>query len=199
MFRYDIINYLIKKYNYKSYLEIGVRDSRKCFDKIIVDKKTAVDPKFINKPNSENSISYEMTSDDFFKINNEKYDIIFIDGMHEDSYVYRDIENSLKFVNDNGYIILHDCNPIKESHQFSYDKYDGKSTWNGTVWKAFVRFRNNENLLMTTIDTDHGMGCIKKGKQKSLNIEDKDLCWEKFIIHKKEWLNLIPKQQLNLL
>ena len=32
--RTEIINYLIKKYSYKTYLEIGVRDPKTNFDKI---------------------------------------------------------------------------------------------------------------------------------------------------------------------
>ena len=43
MRRYDIINSLIRKHNYKTYLEIGVRDNF-CFDKIKIKDKSGVDP-----------------------------------------------------------------------------------------------------------------------------------------------------------
>ena len=54
-----------------------------------------------------------MTSDDFFRDNKEKFDLIFIDGLHETNQVDRDIENSLKFINKGGTILLHDCLPKK--------------------------------------------------------------------------------------
>ena len=38
-----------------------------------------------------------MTSDEFFKQNEDTYDVIFIDGLHTSDAVYRDINNSLKF------------------------------------------------------------------------------------------------------
>jgi len=38
MYRYDIINALIRKNKYKTYLEIGVRDNH-CFNKINIKDK----------------------------------------------------------------------------------------------------------------------------------------------------------------
>jgi hypothetical protein len=42
-----------------------------------------------------------MTSDEFFEINKSTYDIIFIDGLHIDEQVERDIINGLKILNLN--------------------------------------------------------------------------------------------------
>ncbi len=56
-------------------------------------------------------INYEMTSNEFFaleKIQNKKYDVIFIDGLHETTQVDIDIQNSLKHLNEGGFILLHD-------------------------------------------------------------------------------------------
>ena len=39
MNRYDIINNLIQKYDYKTYLEIGVRNSDECFNLLIHQSK----------------------------------------------------------------------------------------------------------------------------------------------------------------
>ena len=46
-----------------------------------------------------------------------KFDLIFIDGLHLANQVQKDIENSLKFIKDEGFIVLHDCNPPSEYHQ----------------------------------------------------------------------------------
>jgi len=43
MTRYDIINLLIEKNNYNSYLEIGYQDGI-CYDNIKISEKNAVDP-----------------------------------------------------------------------------------------------------------------------------------------------------------
>lgn len=194
MLRYDIINYLADKYKYKSYLEIGVRNPKDCFDKVNIEHKTAVDPKFYHRPFGKNVISHEVTSDDFFSTNDKCYDIVFIDGMHVYEYVYRDIQNSLKILNSNGYIVLHDCNPLLEYHQRPFEQYNGSGVWNGTVWKAFVKCRTNKNLSMLTINIDHGIGCIKEGQQKTIDISDDDLIWENFNKNRDTWLNL---HQLN--
>jgi hypothetical protein len=170
MFRYDIINSLIKKNQFKNYLEIGVRNPSECFDLIHCINKDSVDP---GEEFQENPVKYKMTSDEFFNLldNNNldkssdfKWDVIFIDGLHISTQVIRDILNSLNHLNENGYIILHDCNP--PSIYFAREDYyvDGKpEAWNGTVWKSIYWLRANRNdLSIEVVDTDWGVGIIKK-------------------------------------
>ena len=117
MKRYDLINALIKKHKYKKYLEIGVRDNF-CFNKIKIKDKSGVDPmkddweiekgKMTGWDSSKVPVKYRITSDEYFEKYNHKYDIIFIDGLHENEQVYRDINNSLKCLNSGGTIIMHD-------------------------------------------------------------------------------------------
>jgi len=52
----------------------------------------------------------EKSTDDFFKDNDLVFDCIFIDADHSYEGVKRDYENSLKILNNNGYIIFHDIN-----------------------------------------------------------------------------------------
>jgi len=66
----------------------------------------------INKFNNETQ-KYEIeiirdTSDNFFKVNNTKFDLIYIDGNHLYDFVKKDILNSLKFLKKNGLIVLDD-------------------------------------------------------------------------------------------
>ena len=72
-FRWDLIEYLINKYSYSDYLEIGC-DQDQLFSKIKIQNKVGVDP------NSGGNV--RKTSDEFFKENKNKFDIIFIDGLH---------------------------------------------------------------------------------------------------------------------
>ena len=104
--RTDLINYFIKLFNYKSYLEIGVKHVGKNFSKIECENKVGIDP--------NGSTDYTMTSDEFFEkeTKNKKWDIIFIDGLHEAGQVKIDILNSLEHLNDNGTIVCHDVSPL---------------------------------------------------------------------------------------
>lgn len=156
--RSDIINTLVKHFDYTRYLEIGVRDNKN-FNRIQTPYKIGVDP--------AGKCKYKMTSDDFFRqLKPEtKYDIVFIDGMHLEDYVLRDVENSLKHLSDNGSIVLHDCNPQKPEH--ATDKYKGYGTWNGTVYRAIVKLRmTREDLNICVVDADTGCGLIRRGSQK---------------------------------
>jgi predicted transposase YbfD/YdcC len=191
MKRTDIINHLIKKNNYKRYLEIGVRNPDENLNKITVEHKDGVDP--------AGNCNYPIPSDDFFNQLDidVKYDIIFIDGLHLDYQVEQDITNSLKHLNQGGTIVMHDCSPIKEEHQV--EEYIVGKTWNGTTWKAYVKFRmTDENLSMCVVDTDHGVGIINKGKQ-TLYPKSDVLDFKLLDENRKEILNLItPEKFLNL-
>jgi hypothetical protein len=186
MFRFDIINNLILKYKYSRYLEIGVK-SNKNFDKIIIKHKYGVDP-FPRK-----SCSYVMTSDDFFKRNNEQFDIIFIDGLHIKEQVLRDINNSLSVLSIGGTIVVHDCNPLNKIHALpTYDK--NAAIWNGTTWEAFVELRmTRDDLDMCVVDTDHGCGIIRSGRQNKVPIQK--ITYELLEMNRKSLLNLIDVEE----
>ena len=51
---------------------------------------------------------FKNTSDEFFINNNEKFDLIYIDGWHQAPQVYKDINNAWNFLNINGIIICDD-------------------------------------------------------------------------------------------
>ena len=84
--RHSIIQQIIDRKKYKSYLEIGC-DKDVLFNSIKIIKKIGVDP--------VSGGNIRMTSDDFFKNNLDKFDIIFIDGLHQYKQVKNDIINSL--------------------------------------------------------------------------------------------------------
>lgn len=186
MQRFDIINYFIKKYGYKKYLEIGVEDGD-CIKAVSCQLIHGVDPFSVNA-------THRVTSDTFFEMLRPsfKYDIIFIDGLHVEEQVTRDILNSLAHLEENGVIIVHDCNPPTEWHQRSYEeaKTNGCRLWNGTVWKSIVCFRQaRPDLQMHVVDTDWGVGIIKRGSQELL--ESRLYTWEDFQANREKMLNLI--------
>ena len=175
--RYDIINYIIIKKNYNSYLEIGTQHGLN-FSKINIINKECCDPIKLY-----DNLTYNMTSDEAFikiKKENKKYDIIFIDGLHWSEQVYKDIINSLECLNKNGCIVLHDCNPIT-CLQARYPYDDRMDEWNGDCYKAFIKFRLlNLNMYTSVIDTDWGIGIIIPNLQ---NIENNNVILQDTIIN----------------
>jgi hypothetical protein len=185
--RTDVINFLINKYQYNSYLEIGVRNPEDNFNSINCAVKHGVDP--------EGKCEYVMTSDDFFSTNENIYDIIFIDGLHLEEQVQKDILNSLKFLNKNGTIVIHDCSPVKEEHQ---SEIYNNGTWNGTTWKAWANFRmEREDLKMFVVNVDHGCGIIRRGKQEVFPFEH-NLDFNFLNSNRKKLLNLKEVSDLNV-
>ena len=106
-----------------------------------------------------------MTSDEFFKNNKKSFDLIFLDGLHTYEQTIKDINNSLKFINSKGAIIIHDCLPKKIWNQIVPRMY---GHWNGDVWKAIVHARSYENADTYTLKADHGLGIIIKRKNKNI-------------------------------
>lgn len=156
IYRWDIINEIINKKKFTSYLEIGC-DDNKCFDKINIDNKIGVDP--ISGGN------LRITSDDFFRNNKKKFDLIFIDGLHTYEQVKKDIVNSLNSLSNKGYILLHDCLPSRISHQ-AVPRYKGH--WNGEVWKVIVEFRTKKEINIFTCLIDTGIVVVKKETNEDL-------------------------------
>lgn len=187
--RWDLINFLANEYNSIDYLEIGVFDGH-CIQKIECVNKDGVDPGVENGIGI--GVNYQMTSDEFFNSHvSKKYDIIFIDGLHHSDQVDKDIENSLNFLNDGGFILLHDCNPPDYDIQL-VPRQTG--IWNGDVWKSIVKLRcMNPNLDINVIDTDWGVGLIRRGSQELYTKSSLNDClqWEYFDENREELLNII--------
>jgi hypothetical protein len=189
MTRTHVINTLIDKFNYESYLEIGTRNPDHNFNSIKAKHKVSIDPN-TNYPN----ITFIGTSDDYFKSISEdiKYDIVFIDGLHHSDQVLRDIENSLKHLSDNGTIVCHDCLPISEENQVIPDN---GGCWTGDVWKAIAQLRSQRtDLDIKVIDTDWGCGIIRRGTNTLYNISD-ELTYQYYVDNKQEMMNIISTEQ----
>lgn len=191
MYRYEIINKFIEKFDFKDYLEIGVFKGE-CIREIKCDNKDGVDPG-VEKVLIE-EVNYPMDSNQFFKQNQKKYDIVFIDGLHHSEQVDLDIVNSLKWTNENGIIVLHDCNPPTPNHAAVPQIQE---TWNGDVYKSVLKFqRDNVKHNYYTIDTDWGVGVIVKNKPPMNKMEDSFYSsgindWHFFHTNRDNLLNLI--------
>lgn len=190
MKRTDIINTLITKYGYKSYLEVGTQDPTSNFDKINVEHKVSIDPF------PRGNVTFVGTSDEYFEsiTDDIKYDIIFIDGLHHDDQVLKDIENSLNHLSENGTIVCHDCLPTTEKMQ---ERNDHGGEWTGDVWKAIAHLRVERiDLDIRVVDTDYGCGIIKAGSNIPYEPNVKDYkTYTYYNFNKHKLMNIISSEQ----
>lgn len=208
--RTTIIQHLIYKMNYKTYVEIGVERGLnffqiKCPLKIGVDIKFKIPGGF---ENTENQRFYETSSDDFFSnppedIVKNGIDIALIDGSHTYKQSLKDLMNCLKYLNENGTIVLHDCIPTSEScaaPTFEDAKRypDFQGAWSGEVYKTIVNIRRNSAIFCAVVDCDFGVGILRRGKAESvLDMSDEEI--EKLNFHdlmanKARLLNIKTKE-----
>jgi len=94
----------------RTWLEIGCHSAQLSQRMTTIFKKSiAVDVE--KRFSTGDFIFYNESSDSFFKHFNEKVDIIFIDADHHFESVKKDFINSIKILNENGIIFLHDTDP----------------------------------------------------------------------------------------
>ncbi len=204
--RTDVINKLLSGFDRPThYLEVGVRDPRDNFLKIESKTKYSVDP---GLEMEENLADFKCTSDEFFEGMNQgqwqnlpaKFDVIFIDGLHTAEQVDRDIANALEVLSEDGFVVLHDCNPPTQWHareEFGFQRSPAGAHWNGTTWKAFVKWRKNKTLFSFCVDTDWGVGVLSKHSQmgKVLELENEFYEYQLLETRRQEVLNLISFEE----
>jgi hypothetical protein len=200
--RTEIINFLLSKRNGKTrYLEIGVKNPDNNYNHIIADEKYSVDP---GLGFDANPVDFKITSDEFYELLSDnkilsskiQFDVIFIDGSHLADQVDRDITNSMRFVKRDGFVVLHDCNPPTEWHareNYYYYNTPAGICWNGTTWKAFLKWRFNPSVNSCCIDSDWGVGILTKEHPIGSCIKEVNQFFEfkAFIEDKDNYLNLI--------
>ena len=204
--RVTFLNLIIKKMGYKKYLEIGIDNPDICFNRIKVEKKIAVDPYTedtgCHKWNIENvdefikSIDgnhYLLTSDEFFDKKRDTFDIIFIDGVHLENQVDKDIENSLAKLRPGGLIVLHDTMPRNEL--VATPKPEAGQPWMGTVYRSFWKLRMfRSDLDLCTVDKGTGFSFVRPGVNKPYSRPNfkNHMSFEFLNIYRNEIMNVTP-------
>ena len=154
--RADMINMIAKKIGAQSYLEIGVQTG-KTFRAVNIDNKVGVDP----DPRWKDQ-THIMGSDQFFDHleDDEKFDIIFVDGLHHWQQVTRDIANSVDHLAPGGVILVDDCAPKQKAYQ---TRQPTALHWTGDVWRAWLRYRSKmakRGWFSCTYDVAFGLGIL---------------------------------------
>lgn len=226
MTRIEVLNALIKKKGVKNYIEIGVNRGQCLFNIVGTKKRFAVDPFFnftlweklraciLNSHTLKNDY-FEVTSDFFFEQNTALLeanilDLAFIDGLHTYAQSLKDTLNTLKYLDNNGVVVLHDCNPLDEFAAYPANSLedarvdlgnhkDWKNIWNGDVWKTIVYIKKNHpELSAFVLNTDHGLGFVFKKPQDEhpevyKSIDNVDTLDYSFLAqHREELLDLKP-------
>lgn len=183
------------------YLEIGVSEG-KAFRHIAAEEKIAVDPELALSARTRKRAAAKASATHYFDIGSDAFfanetaflqqrgiDVAFIDGLHTYRQVMRDVANTLRYLRDDGVILLHDCNPTRASIACpagSYAEFRARhrwrdiswgfttsgtlaALWSGDVWKAIVELRSaREDLRIVVLDCDFGVGVIRRGTPDSL-------------------------------
>ena len=187
MTRTDLIQEIIDKKGFKRYLEIGTYKGESFFP-INCKYKVAVDPQFnipikrkikwiVKNANNVFNRFFEHTSDSFFDkhekfLSKFKPQVVFVDGLHTFKASLLDVLNSLRHLDENGVIVMHDCMPpnraastfansFKEAIDMKLEGWTGE--WTGDVWKTIVYLNDKygDKLKLYVLDTDYGLGYIE--------------------------------------
>lgn len=210
------------------YLEIGVNQGM-AFRCITADRKIAVDPVFklsarsrrLSEARARTTHYFETTSNAFFASESSLLeqlgiDVALVDGLHTYRQTLQDVENTLRFLRDDGVIFVHDCNPARASIGCPAASYGDFLTqnrwrrlvgrvfflpWSGDVWKAIVYLRSvRDDLRVVVLDCDRGVGVIRRGSPQSRlshsHAEIEALNYEDLAADRERLLNLKPPEYL---
>jgi hypothetical protein len=183
----DLLNLIAETIGAETYLEIGVHNPDHNFNHIKVLWKTGVDP----DPAAQ--AKFQWTSDEFFKFfptqKNyfEKYDLIFIDGLHHADQVKKDIDNAWQYLSDGGVIVIHDTNPQTEAT--TCVPRGEQREWCGDVYKTICAL----DIPFFTVDFDYGCTVIRKLSNKNISWREETITkihWDYFDLNRHILLNL---------
>ena len=172
--RVSFITAVTQKFSDCRYLEIGCDDNI-CFNSIPVINKIGVDP--------DRGGNIKDTSDNFFKNNKNRFDVIFIDGLHIYEQCRRDVINALKVLDKNGYIFLHDMTPRNWAEENVPRLKNTLCT--GDIWKVAIELSKTKGIDFFVINADMGVGVLRKKEENIVYHDDfenlKDLKFKYFI------------------
>lgn len=181
--KHELINHVIAKNNYKTYLELGIGAAKETWNQIQNVTKTGVDFS-VHGPNIHTT-----TTDAFFKYNTAKYDVIYIDADHEESSVMRDFENSLRFIEENGIIFMHDVGP---------ENFENTAlTASGTAYLAWIKIRS-EKYYARAFEFPNGdvIGMVFVNKI-GIPLKNVEYSWDFYNQNKKDVLNFMILDELD--
>lgn len=160
----EVLSFLHGKYRFRRYLEIGI-DTGMSLSLSKAEFNCGVDPEFaIRFPLSGTFSILRTTSDRFFEsYTGERFDCVFIDGLHLAGQLSTDVFNALRHLDPNGLIIIHDTVPYNRVVA-SPKRYT--AVWTGDVYRGLVPYIEcgGKNVL-TLLVPPSGLTLMKSPRQ----------------------------------
>lgn len=215
MQRFEVLQPLINLFKDPKYLEIGVEGGI-TFHLVKAAKKIAVDPIFrfdVPEPRITDSVEYhEVTSDAYFGSlkRSDKFDVIFVDGLHTNEQTLRDLLNAIEHLSEDGVVVIDDVLPssyaasldVQADAEFfrntvNRERFDGDN-WMGPVYRVVYFIATfMQSFRYATITENHGQTILWRSIRPSPDGEDRTLesiARLSFIemLHSMEVMNIMP-------
>jgi len=175
--KYDIVNYIAKKYNYKHYLELCTPKTGNFYhaiDRSIFDTCHRLMYRCPTNFNGSLPVDYRCGDENIILVlaqlraDRTQIDICLVDGYHTYHNTRRDLAEAFNLISDGGILVVHDCLPPTIEFASPTFRY-GNRGWCGVTYKAFLDFvLFNNHIDYCTVDTDFGCGIIVKNRRLSL-------------------------------
>lgn len=195
MNRTTIINGIIEARHYRRYLEVGVRNPADNFDRINAAERLGIDiaggrnPDIIHQ-DSGAWFYGNRTRAPWYR---QQFDLIFIDGDHREDGVRSDLNYALEILLPGGTIVMHDCRP-RSAAAVVAEKPNTAAPWNGQAFRVYLEARTRPELDCWCVDTDHGMGIVRKVPNTDVLMLDELPGFAEYAEH-QEWLRLIEPER----
>lgn len=191
--RAEVLQGFLSCFENPSYLEVGVSRGG-TFQKIRAQRKVAVDPEFKfdvqeARKSSPNAEFHAVPSDVFFgEIASpaDRYDVIFIDGLHTAEQTLRDLLNAIQFLKPSGVIVVDDVVPnsyaaslsdIGAARDLRRELKMDDASWMGDVYRLvfFAGTFLQQFRFRTTLDTRGGQMVLWRGQRPASDLSPRTI------------------------
>lgn len=187
--RSDVLNCILSLFDKPRYLEIGVNNGDTFFN-VDADAKVGVDPTFLFNVDEailahSNATFHAVESDVYFGsiiCPDERFDVIYLDGLHTVEQTLRDFCNAITFLSDDGVIVIDDVVPnsyhaslpdLAISVQLRRRLTPGSrdASWMGDVYRlVFFIATFFQQYRYATVIENHGQLVVWKGQRGSKDL-----------------------------
>jgi Methyltransferase domain len=167
--RAQVVQRFLSLYESPGYLEVGVSKGA-TFHEVVAARKVGVDPRLRFKVTEAQGVEYhEVGSDTYFgEIADpaDRFDVIYLDGLHTLEQTLRDFTNALAFLSPAGVIVIDDVYPssyvaalpdIDEHRAVRRELGVTSGAWMGDVYRlVFLIDTFFQQLTYRTVADNHG-------------------------------------------
>jgi hypothetical protein len=183
--RHEVVQGLLALFEAPRYLEIGVSRGG-TFHAVRAAEKVAVDPRFVFDVAEAQRLNptaryFQVTSDRYFGQivdPDERFDLVYLDGLHTAEQTLRDLLNALEFLKPDGIVVIDDVKPvtalaaIPDRATFARVRqylHSPAKAWMGDVYKV-VWFIETflQQLSWRTVAENHGQAVVWRRRRSEV-------------------------------